>query len=190
MANDTAQLIDQVAGGKADVLGWSMGGYIAQELAIAHPDTIRRLVLASTDCGGPDHARSDPTRTAHPHRPGSDPGRAAQHPLPAQSHGRRNRVVGRDRRDVRGERLPAARCLHHPPATAAAQVQASGPLWLGKGHGTCDRLGRITQATLIASGVNDVVVPSINRHALIDGIRRYEVQVYRHAGTPSSSSRA
>ena len=182
MAHDTARLIDKVAGGKADVLGWSMGGYIAQELAIAYPDSIRRLVLASTDCGGPDTL--GPTARAL---------RILTDPQATQAE-RLSILFPRNRTGAAiawsaaiGETFAANGYQPHDsftvsPATAAAQVQASGPLWLGEGHGTCTRLGRITHRTLIASGVNDVVVPSINRHALADGIRWSDVQVYRHAG--------
>ena len=48
MANDTANLIRALRLGRPDVLGWSMGGYIAQELALRHPRSLRRLVLAGT----------------------------------------------------------------------------------------------------------------------------------------------
>jgi pimeloyl-ACP methyl ester carboxylesterase len=62
MARDTAQLLTRLAPDGADVLGWSMGGYIAQELAIRAPSRVRRLILASTDCGGP--STIPPTATA------------------------------------------------------------------------------------------------------------------------------
>jgi pimeloyl-ACP methyl ester carboxylesterase len=52
MATDTAGLMDALGIGRAHVLGWSMGGYIAQTLALNHPAKVKRLVLAATSPGG------------------------------------------------------------------------------------------------------------------------------------------
>ena len=51
-ADDTVALMDAVGIEKAHVLGMSMGGMIAQELALRHPARVQRLVLACTSCGG------------------------------------------------------------------------------------------------------------------------------------------
>ena len=52
-ANDAAGLIDALGISKpADVLGLSMGGLIAQELALLHPDKVDRLIIHASSCGG------------------------------------------------------------------------------------------------------------------------------------------
>jgi pimeloyl-ACP methyl ester carboxylesterase len=51
-ADDTAGLLEALKIKKADVVGWSVGGMIAQELALAYPDKIGKLVISSSSCGG------------------------------------------------------------------------------------------------------------------------------------------
>lgn len=51
-ADDTAALMDALGIQRAHVLGVSMGGYIAQELALNHPQKVSDLVLGCTSCGG------------------------------------------------------------------------------------------------------------------------------------------
>jgi pimeloyl-ACP methyl ester carboxylesterase len=46
---------------RTSVLGWSMGGFIAQTLALQHPDRVNKLILLSTDPGG---AQADLASTA------------------------------------------------------------------------------------------------------------------------------
>jgi len=51
-ADDTAGLLDALKIKKAEVIGWSMGGMIAQELALEYPDKIRKIVIYASTCGG------------------------------------------------------------------------------------------------------------------------------------------
>jgi pimeloyl-ACP methyl ester carboxylesterase len=52
LANDTAGLLDALKIQKADVLGYSLGGFIAQQFTISYPEKVNRLILAATTCGG------------------------------------------------------------------------------------------------------------------------------------------
>ena len=51
-ADDTAGLMEALGIQNAHILGISMGGYIAQELALRHPDKVKSLLLGCTSCGG------------------------------------------------------------------------------------------------------------------------------------------
>jgi pimeloyl-ACP methyl ester carboxylesterase len=59
-ANDTLGLLDALGISKADILGWSMGGFIAQQLAVTDPDRVDNLILYATSCGGPNDRPTPP----------------------------------------------------------------------------------------------------------------------------------
>ena len=182
MAHDTEQLIARLTRGRADVLGWSMGGYVAQKLAIAYPHRVRRLVLASTDCGG--------SRTLPP-RPWAldiltDPAATAEQRLTL--------LFPRDKLDVAGAwgaAIGAAYAANgYQPSnaftvnaeTVQAQTRAAGHLWLRQGGGTCQHLDRIRQRVLVGAGRKDVIVPVVNRLPLVHGIPNAQSAVYDDAG--------
>lgn len=59
-AEDTANLMDALGFTRANVLGLSMGGMIAQEFALNYPEKVEKLVLCSTFCGGAKAVQPSP----------------------------------------------------------------------------------------------------------------------------------
>ena len=134
MADDTAGLIDALGVGKADVLGWSMGGNIAEVLVQRHPDKVNRLILAATDPGGPQAVQpTDPLAVkllADTNPPISLLLKAIFPPTPA---GRAASKAYVGRLGLWPDTGPDA--FTTPSATVSAQVRAEGPLWFCKGCG-------------------------------------------------------
>jgi pimeloyl-ACP methyl ester carboxylesterase len=56
MADDTSDLMAALDISNAHILGISMGGMIAQEIALSYPEKVRSLILCSTACRGVDIA--------------------------------------------------------------------------------------------------------------------------------------
>jgi pimeloyl-ACP methyl ester carboxylesterase len=54
LANDTAGLLDALKIPKADVMGYSLGSFIAQQFAVSHPEKVNNLILVAASCGGKD----------------------------------------------------------------------------------------------------------------------------------------
>ena len=55
IADDIASLLTELEIDASHILGISFGGFVAQEFALRHPDKLKKLVLASTSFGGPNH---------------------------------------------------------------------------------------------------------------------------------------
>jgi pimeloyl-ACP methyl ester carboxylesterase len=60
LANDTAGLLDALKIPKADVMGYSLGSYLAQQLTMMYPDKVNSLILVASSCGGKDHTPKPP----------------------------------------------------------------------------------------------------------------------------------
>jgi len=60
LANDTAGLLDALKIPKADVMGYSLGSYLAEQLTMMHPDKVNSLILIGSSCGGKDHTPKPP----------------------------------------------------------------------------------------------------------------------------------
>ncbi len=54
LASDTAGLLDALKIPKADVMGYSLGSFIAEQFTMMHPDKVNSLTLVAATCGGKD----------------------------------------------------------------------------------------------------------------------------------------
>ena len=179
MADQTARFMRAIGVPRADVLGWSMGGFVAQQLAIRHPGSVRRLVLAGTNPGGRRSVLGP--RWAQEIDSGADSDADALKVLYPRT--RAGRAEGRaflrrlERASASGE-IPDD--FRVPAATLRAQVAAEDP-WL-RSDANFTALAGVRAPTLVAGGSQDVVVPPANVRAIARRIPGARLDLYRGAG--------
>ena len=60
MADDVASVLKSISAKPANIVGISMGSFIAQHLYLRHPECVKKLVLVSSTAGGSSHVQPDP----------------------------------------------------------------------------------------------------------------------------------
>jgi pimeloyl-ACP methyl ester carboxylesterase len=156
---------------KVDVLGFSIGGMVAQEIAVRAPDLVRRLILVGT---GPRGADMSTSRTAEIFDGTYDPPEhlwLAVHFSPSPSSQAAGlaflqRMLLRKDRDpeVSGEAAAAQR---------EAIVKYYAPTESVLGY-----LKDIRQPTLVVQGSNDVIVPTVNSYILQQNLPNAQLILY------------
>lgn len=182
MSRDTSALIAQVAGGRADVLGWSMGGYVAQQLAIDFPGRVSRLVLASTNPGSPSTSPPTPAALKVLTNPNATQAQRMSILFPPNQQAAAARWTANIGASFAANHYQPYNSFTIPPATATAQVTAAGTLWLGPGKGVLNKLNRIHQPVLIAAGRLDIVSPIANAGLLAGRLPQAKSVIYTDAG--------
>lgn len=151
LATLVARLLDALGYDRVDVLGYSFGGILAQDLARLHPDRVDRLVLCGTSPGLPC---------------------LPPHPLvsslmlsPARYRNRRLAKLilpviagGRTRRDPEALQAHLRDRLANPPTTLGYLHQ----LYAVTGWRSATRLRQVRQPTLVVHGSEDPLVPLVN----------------------------
>lgn len=174
LANATAGLMAAIDLPKADVLGWSMGGFVAQRLAIDHPARVSHLILAGTNPGGKRTVLGTPRAQAIDSEP--DPSEAdilrELYPPSRQAEGRRFLR----RLEVASQSGEIPDDFHVPASTTHRQVAAEDP-WL-RSNRNYRQLSTIVAPTLATAGAQDPVVPPINLRRIVAQIPRSELVVF------------
>lgn len=173
MAADTADLLAALEVETAHVLGISMGGMIAQELALAHPERLRSLTIGCSYCGGEGSQLMDPGDF--------------QGLVEAMGSGDQDRVFAAmyELNLSPGFRAEAARyddftemarALPAPRETIGHQLQAI------VAHDTHDRLAGIEAPTMVVHGTVDRVLGYPNGPLIASLIPDARLETYEDVG--------
>ena len=173
MAQDVVAVLDDAGIQHASILGTSLGGMIAQELALAHPKRVDKLVLVATLPGG-SRSRPMPLGTTYVF---------ASAPF-LTSTARLEQLVDRTlgsttlrRRPEVAERLAAAKRAHPQSELAWRAQTTAGMLFNPLGQQR-----RITQPTMVVQGTADQVVEPDNAGVLADLLPNARVELFDGAG--------
>jgi pimeloyl-ACP methyl ester carboxylesterase len=153
-ANDTSGLLDALKIQKADVLGFSMASFIAQELALLHPEKVNRLILYGASCGGKENIPQSPEV------------------VKILSDVVNNRL--QDQEKALSVTFPLSWIKSHPhftfpqpketisPSTLKQQFNIVEDWFATNWSGICSQLSKISIPTLVITGTEDVAVPAAN----------------------------
>jgi pimeloyl-ACP methyl ester carboxylesterase len=167
-AATVAKLFEMLGIERAHVLGASLGGFVAQEFALAYPQKTGSLVLCCTSAGGGSHVPAHASVMED---------YAANFKLNPDERIRRNlllsfapQYVSEHAEEV--ERVLAMRLANFvPDEVYVSQVRA------GQTHDAEARVSKITAPTLVITGDADRIVPPENSNNLADAIPRAELKV-------------
>ena len=170
LAEDAVAVLDSAGLARADVLGTSLGGMVALQLALDFRDRVDRLVLACTTPGGAGSAPM-PERTARllTEAPALTPEVALRRFV--------ENALGADAGAALVDRIVELRlAASQSPAAWAAQAAA------GAGFDVADRIDEIDAPTLVLTGDDDAVVDPANSRLLADTIPGARLEVFPGAG--------
>jgi 3-oxoadipate enol-lactonase len=173
MADDAISVLDAAGVERAHLYGFSLGGLVAQQIALRHVDRVRSLVLGATHPGGPRAVGPGDDVIAFFQGRASMPADEAARASVPFNYGPRARREHKDRiaEDIR-------RRLAHPFPEQAYRAQMVAAAL----HNCYRRLSRVEAPTLVVHGRRDRMVPVANAEMLAERIPRAELLILDDAG--------
>ncbi|MHA1595260.1 MAG: alpha/beta fold hydrolase [Candidatus Baldrarchaeia archaeon] len=173
-ADDTVGLMDALGIEKAHIFGVSMGGMIAQEVAINYPERVEKLILGCTTCGGKRFVPpSEEVLQSLMKVPSVPPEEAARKYIVPTLF---TKEIIEKRKDL-VEFFVKVYCIAPTPEHAyRRQLEAI------LRHDTCDRLHKIKAPTLILHGEEDVLLPPENSKILAELIPNSKLVIFKGTG--------
>jgi pimeloyl-ACP methyl ester carboxylesterase len=178
MAYDALAFIDALGLEQIDILGYSMGGFVAQELTLIRPRLVRRLILAGTGPQGgvEQHGyRDEVNGNATADEPGAEDLLALFFERSETSVAKGWKFV--ERIFTRTEDRDVGTDLR----TRDAQLDAV-TTWGIPDASRLNRLAGITQPVLAVNGENDRMVPTPNTFLLAERLPNAQLKIYPDAG--------
>jgi 3-oxoadipate enol-lactonase len=167
-ADDAAALLDAVGWNDCFVIGISFGGMVAQELAIGHPDRVRRLVLSCTSAGGAGGASYPLHKLVEL---GPEERAAVRMQLIDTRWDETWQQANPDMVRLLGERM-------HLDDQGETSPGLTNQLTARAGHDTADRLSSITCPTLVCGGRFDGIAPPANSEFLARSIPGARLELF------------
>lgn len=176
MATDAIAFIKALGYQKVDLFGFSLGGFISQEILLREPQLVRKVILAGTGpAGGAGISKMTPVVIKDVIK-GNFTFRNPKFYLFFNSNANGHKAAKsylkrlKERTENRGEKLKMKHLTHQLEAIKAYGLQAPQDLSV------------ITQPVLIVNGENDKMVPASNSYELKNRIKNSEIIIYKDAG--------
>ncbi len=173
LTGEAVALLDHLGVGKTHVLGTSLGGFVAQELALSRPDLVDRLVLVCTSYGGRGPQAMSPGALADMMGLGTFSAEAAARKALAAATGE----VYRAEKPEEFEQIVRWRLADSPSAVSYYEQAKAGARFDLSGD-----VGHITSPTLVIHGAEDRYVPPANARALAEAIPGAKLRLLEDAG--------
>lgn len=173
MADDLASVLRESGVQRADVFGISLGGMVAQQLALRHPHRVERLVLGCTTPGGP-RAHSVPPRAA------LALARAATLPLAEGVRSTARWVLSEQALACRPDIVDIWVAIGE--SEPRSRLGFLGQLLAAARHDVSRRLRYLEHDTLVLTGDADRLIPEANSALLAAELPRASLRTLRGAG--------
>jgi pimeloyl-ACP methyl ester carboxylesterase len=180
MAWDAVAVLDAANERRAHVYGVSLGGMVAQEIALGYPDRVGALILGATTPGGPLAVPQDPQALTFFARAGAMGREEAEWAAVPYSYGARTRASHGDRiaEDITRRLSHAPSDVGLLPGTFAYLHQVTA----AAAHITLNRLAQIAAPTLVVHGAQDRIQSPENARILANSIPGAELTLWPEAG--------
>ncbi|RWE57349.1 MAG: alpha/beta hydrolase [Mesorhizobium sp.] len=176
-AKNAGAFIDGIGFKQVDLLGFSFGGLVAQELTLQRPDLVRRLVIAGSGAGYVEGANLNPKAIEVATKPANTDEDFLylffKDTQTSQAAGRAHLARLRERKDAFAKLVSEK--------TWKAMLSAGSDVGRPE-TSLLNRVGAIRQPVLVANGIEDIMIPTFQSYALAQAIPNARLVIYPDSG--------